>query len=295
MGQPRTSVKLLANRDTLGLAHISSGIMARNSEKSQSFFSQVKSLIEDESGPQRSKGRPRMASDCDNLQEAEKWRRNVIGEAMQKVAAITKANGMGEYRIREVNDEINKLLNIRRHWERRIHELGGPNLSTTKIELDIEGKALPGTKGYKYYGAAKELPGVKEKFQEQEKDEKKAEKKEKRRPRQEILKNLGSEYYGGKEDKELERLEAKRERVLVAEAVRAYQVSTGIGQKEKSNQGKRGREDESDLEEEELHAWLNGNTSFVSNASAAPSSHCDPGGESALLATSKEALLSKYL
>ena len=35
--------------------------------------------------------------------------------------------GLGEFRIRDLNDEINKLLREKRHWEERILELGGPD------------------------------------------------------------------------------------------------------------------------------------------------------------------------
>lgn len=35
--------------------------------------------------------------------------------------------GLGEFRIRDLNDEINKLLREKRHWEDRILELGGPD------------------------------------------------------------------------------------------------------------------------------------------------------------------------
>lgn len=35
--------------------------------------------------------------------------------------------GLGEFRIRDLNDEINKLLREKGHWEYRIKELGGPN------------------------------------------------------------------------------------------------------------------------------------------------------------------------
>ena len=35
--------------------------------------------------------------------------------------------GLGEFRIRDLNDEINKLLREKRHWEDRIKELGGPD------------------------------------------------------------------------------------------------------------------------------------------------------------------------
>ena len=40
---------------------------------------------------------------------------------------VANTAGLGEYRIRDLNDEINKLLREKRHWEDRIVELGGPN------------------------------------------------------------------------------------------------------------------------------------------------------------------------
>lgn len=35
--------------------------------------------------------------------------------------------GLGEFRIRDLNDEINKLLREKRHWQERIKDLGGPD------------------------------------------------------------------------------------------------------------------------------------------------------------------------
>lgn len=55
-----------------------------------------------------------------------KWRREVIGEISKKVAQIQNA-GLGEFKLRDLNDEINKLLREKRHWEIQINELGGPN------------------------------------------------------------------------------------------------------------------------------------------------------------------------
>lgn len=69
------------------------------------------------------------------------------------------------------------------HWEKRIRELGGPdykvcigansalhvcvgsNVSIVRQRtgpkmLDHEGKEVPGNSGYKYFGAARDLPGV---------------------------------------------------------------------------------------------------------------------------------------
>lgn len=35
--------------------------------------------------------------------------------------------GLGEFRLRDLNDEINKLIREKRHWEDRIKKLGGPD------------------------------------------------------------------------------------------------------------------------------------------------------------------------
>ena len=76
--------------------------------------------------------------------------------------------GLGEHRIRDLNDEINKLLREKFHWEERIRELGGADYrkSNSKI-VDSQGLELPGSGGYKYFGAAKDLPGVRELFQKE--------------------------------------------------------------------------------------------------------------------------------
>lgn len=39
--------------------------------------------------------------------------------------------GLGEFRIRDLNDEINKLLREKGHWEFRIKELGGPDYAVS--------------------------------------------------------------------------------------------------------------------------------------------------------------------
>jgi pre-mRNA-splicing factor ISY1 len=72
--------------------------------------------------------------------------------------------------VRELNDEINKHMRQKHYWEIRIRELGGGDYRASKGTqyYEIEGKELPGAAGYKYYGAAKELPGVRELFAEHE-------------------------------------------------------------------------------------------------------------------------------
>ena len=92
--------------------------------------------------------------------------------------------------MRDVNDDINKLLREKRHWENQIVALGGANYRRNVPMIDEDGKEVPGTKGYKcvlstlgdslsgislllcrYFGRAKELPGVKELFASKKKDE----------------------------------------------------------------------------------------------------------------------------
>lgn len=52
-----------------------------------------------------------------------------------------------------------------RNWDRKIKELGGPDYSKLETKLyDRDGVELPGSGGYKYFGAAKDLPGVRELF-----------------------------------------------------------------------------------------------------------------------------------
>lgn len=68
--------------------------------------------------------------------------------------------GLGDERTRELNDEINKLLREKRHWERRIKALGGRNYLRS-ADVPTPGPNGPAEhKGYFYFGAARDLPGV---------------------------------------------------------------------------------------------------------------------------------------
>ena len=81
------------------------------------------------------------------------------------------AAGLTDYEVRDLNDEINRLLREKRHWENQIVALGGANYRRNVAMLDDDGKEVPGTKGYKYFGRAKELPGVKELFMSKKTEE----------------------------------------------------------------------------------------------------------------------------
>lgn len=63
--------------------------------------------------------RPYLATECEDLKKAEKFRRQILGEVSKKVAQIQNA-GLGEFKLRDLNDEINKLLREKGHWEDRV-------------------------------------------------------------------------------------------------------------------------------------------------------------------------------
>lgn len=68
---------------------------------------------------------------------------------------------------------------------------------------DEDGRAVPGSRGYKYFGRARELPGVKELFEDlQAKPKGDAKKDEERKQRAEMRKNVDADYYGYNRDEE---------------------------------------------------------------------------------------------
>merc|ERR1719347_62502 len=169
--------------------------------------------------------RPFLTSECDNLQQAERWRHQVIREISKSVTAIQNA-GLGEFRIRDLNDHINKLLREKKHWENRIRELGGKSYSSKGAKmLDREGKEVPGNKGYKYFGAARDLPGVRELFESDAPVNTK-------KTRAELMKDVDAQYYGFRDDDDglLVPLELKAEQEAIARLIDEWKgAKTGGG------------------------------------------------------------------
>lgn len=167
--------------------------MARNAEKAMTTLARFRAAQLAEQGKGQQERRPFLASECNELPKAEKWRLQIIREISKKVSQIQNA-GLGEFRIREINDEINKLLREKGHWETRIKELGGPDYSKVGPKmLDHEGKEVPGNRGYKYFGATKDLPGVRELFEQEPPAPP-------RKTRAELMKNIDADYYGYRDD-----------------------------------------------------------------------------------------------
>lgn len=110
--------------------------------------------------------RPKAISQQDSIPTCERWRGTVLKEISRKVSKIQDP-ALSDFQIRDLNDELNKLFKEKWQWEMRIRELGGPNYmrGSGKV-VDEEGREIQGGgKGYRYFGRARELPGVKELFE----------------------------------------------------------------------------------------------------------------------------------
>ncbi|KAF4550697.1 Pre-mRNA-splicing factor isy1-like protein [Elsinoe fawcettii] len=142
--------------------------MARNSEKAQSMLFRFRAYQASSLGildTTRTR-RPKAVSTIDSIPVAERWRGTILKEISRKVSKIQEAS-LSDYQIRDLNDELNRLFKEKWAWEVRIRELGGPNYMRGGAVTDAEGREVPGGgKGYRYFGRARELPGVKELFEE---------------------------------------------------------------------------------------------------------------------------------
>ena len=183
--------------------------MARNEEKAQSLMNRWVTMKADYSG--LGDRRPFIASDVKTIGEAEKWRRQLVNEISSKVAGIQNASALGgEHAIREMNDKINRLFREKWHWDKRITELGG--MKRTALPLGVEeGVQLPGSGTYRYYGAAKNLPGVRELIEAMNSNTGRS-----KRVIPEHHECLNPDYFGYRDenDSELLRLEAIAEEAL---------------------------------------------------------------------------------
>ena len=169
--------------------------MARNEEKAQSMLYRFREAKAMEMGmASRNDRRPRMASSCKDLRQAERWRGEILREISRKVTKI-QDYGLTDYEVRDLNDEINKCMREKSHWENQIIALGGANYKrAAPMVKGADGREVPGMRGYKYFGRAKELPGVKELFETAKAED--SELTSYKRQRYAIYENVGPDYYG---------------------------------------------------------------------------------------------------
>ncbi|TVY14456.1 Pre-mRNA-splicing factor ISY1 [Lachnellula arida] len=176
--------------------------MARNSEKAQSMLfrfreAQAADLGIIDAGRTR---RPKMITEVMAIPTCEKWRGQVLKEISRKVSKIQDPS-LSDFMIRDLNDEINKAMREKHMWEVQIRNLGGPNYMRGGGKVyDEEGREIPGSgKGYRYFGRARELPGVKEMF---EAATPKAREDKPLDARADLRKQVDASYYGYNLDEE---------------------------------------------------------------------------------------------
>ncbi|CAJ0568493.1 unnamed protein product, partial [Mesorhabditis spiculigera] len=173
---------------------------------------------EEERGPIAK--RPNDTRECKRLEDAIRFRMEIAKDVAKKIQTIQNP-GLGEFKIRDLNDEINKLVRVKNQWEQRIKELGGSDFRKMGRELDKEGRAVGGDRSYKYYGAARDLPGVRELF------EKDTEIEKIRKTRADLMRYVDAGYYGYLDDDDgiLEPLEAEEEARAIAKAKEEWDAS----------------------------------------------------------------------
>ena len=189
--------------------------MARNAEKAQSMLFRFRAQQASDLGivSVNHSRRPKAISTQTQIPTCERWRGQVLQEISRKVTKIQDP-ALSDYQIRDVNDELNKLFREKWQWEVRIRELGGPNYMRGGGRVtDDEGRVIEGGgKGYRYFGRARELPGVKELFEAATR--KPDEEGKKKETRADLRGRVDAGYYGynlDEEDGSLLAEEAKKE------------------------------------------------------------------------------------
>jgi pre-mRNA-splicing factor ISY1 len=219
--------------------------MARPEEKANAMMNKWVAMKDAGNAPKiQRQRRPFMASECSNLEEAERWRRQLIKEISDLISKIQNP-GLGEHAIRDMNDDINKKMREKHHWNLRIKELGGPNFVEIERKQQLENISdqteVMGTAGYKYFGAAKDLPGVKEVFLRAQKQ------RMSKRKRADLYKTITPDYYGWRDEEDGVLLELERE--VMTEAEKILQEKRNEYRRMKAERGEDPTEEESDEED----------------------------------------------
>ena len=180
----------------------------RNEGKAQTMLNRWIS-IEKQMISQSMGKRPKDINSINDVQVCNIWRNQVIKEIAKKVGDIQNAS-LGEQLIRDLNDEINNLFEEKAQWEAKIKKLGGADYKKFEPKtLDAEGYEVPQAGGYRYFGAAKNLPGVAELFINKPKETSK-------KSYMDMYKGIDLDYYGlgdyGIDDEESEKKREEMEK-----------------------------------------------------------------------------------
>jgi len=111
----------------------------------------------------------------------------------------------------------------KKHWERQIKLLGGPDYERDGARVtEADGNRAFGSAGYFYFGAAKDLPGVRELFEQT------AAPSQPRVTRYDLYQLIEGDYYGyrDEDDEILLQLERKQEQIAHEKAVEKSKKKT---------------------------------------------------------------------
>lgn len=134
--------------------------MARNEEKANSMLNR---FLRTKYGDDSTDTRPTNTRQVETKRTAERWRIEVVHTISRRIKEIQNPLHDDDT-IKQLNDEINELLREKWRWERRIVELGGTDhTARTKAKFAEDGESFDfDSRSYKYFGRAKDLPGVRE-------------------------------------------------------------------------------------------------------------------------------------
>ena len=168
--------------------------MARNSEKAQSMLFRFRAQQAADLGiiDLGRTTRPKHITSITSIPTCERWRGQVLKEVSRKISKIQDP-ALSDFQLRDLNDEINKLMREKHVWEMQIRQLGGPNYARGGAVYTDDGRLIDGAgRGYRYFGRARELPGVKEMFEASTKS-----KDDGKKPyRPDMRKYVDAAYYG---------------------------------------------------------------------------------------------------
>ncbi|CAE7331357.1 ISY1 [Symbiodinium pilosum] len=192
-------------------------------------------------GPYKQNKRPKIASEVKTVKECEHWRQDILRGVAKKIAEIQNA-ALGEHRIRDLNDEINKDLREKGYWEDQIKALGGADYkSQPKRDVETYGAELAAHSGYKYFGAAKDLPGVRELFETEVIPD------APRKTRKQLFLHIQPDYYGWRDEEDGMLL--LEEKMAEEEAVKKLQAEWKAEQVVKASKKRKAPKDAKDKEE----------------------------------------------
>lgn len=174
--------------------------MARPAEKARAMMNKWVAMRDGENAAttqrhaKQRNSRPHLAADCEHLTDAERFRGQIVREITDKIAKIQNP-ALAEHDVRELNDAINKLQREKFHWNKRIQALGGIDYNSIERKRRIEEGDTQMHSIYRYYGVAKDLPGVKEHLEKEAKARTKVK-------RADVHKNITPDYYGWRDEED---------------------------------------------------------------------------------------------